>query len=186
LWSTRDVAFVIFLALVSFLYSAFVGQLGMLVTGILGFNYLFFWGHAILIGFGLLVYEGRRWRFFSQSFIVALLTLPTFQSGTPFDIFARIPMVVNAFLIDILFNTFYSYFRAKNRLAWWLALTNIVWMLTIPIIFVINMTLFYPPQALTNWLTVFFLLLPLTLIEMVVGAYISYKWYKRLKKDDVL
>jgi hypothetical protein len=143
-------------------------------------------GHAILIGFGLLVYEGRRWRFFSQSFIVALLTLPTFQSGTPFDIFARIPMVVNAFLIDVLFNTFYSYFREKNRLAWWLAVTNIVWMLTIPIIFVINMTLFYPPQALTNWLTVFFLLLPLTLIEMVVGAYISYKWYKRLKKDDIL
>lgn len=183
MWSSKDVGLIITLAVVSFLYSALIGQLGNLFTGILGFNYLFFWGHAILIAFSFLMYEGRRWRFFSQSIIVALLTLPTYQSGEPFDILARIPMIIVSFLIDILFNTYYSYFKERNKLGLWVIITNIVWMLIIPLLFTVNMSLFYTIQALNNWLNIFFLLLPLTLIEMIVGAFFAYRLYNRLKRE---
>ncbi|MEJ2281082.1 MAG: hypothetical protein P8X97_04095 [Candidatus Bathyarchaeota archaeon] len=185
MWSSRDVAIIIVLAVVSFLYTVFVGQLGNLLTGVLGFNYFFFWGHAILIAFGLLIYEGRRWRFLTQGIIVALLTLPTYQSGLPFDITARIPMVANSFLIDILFNSAYGYFKKKNRLLLWIMITNIVWILIIPFLFVINMSIFYSNQALSMWLDIYFMLFPITFIEMVIGAYIGYKLHNRIEMEEI-
>ena len=184
MWNSRDIAVIIVLAVVSFLYSVFIGQLGNLFTGVLGFNYFFFWGHAILIAFGLLVYEGRRWRFFAQGIIVALLTLPTYQSGLPFDIIARIPMVVNSFLIDILFNTGWRYFKKKNQLLLWIIISNIVWIVFIPFLLVLNMSIFYSAQVLTTWLNVYFMLFPLTFIEMVVGAYIGYKLFTRINSEE--
>lgn len=185
MWSSRDVAVIIVLAVVSFLYSVFIGQLGNLFTGVLGFNYFFFWGHAILIAFGLLIYEGRRWRFLTQGIIVALLTLPTYQSGLPFDILARIPMVANSLIIDILFNTGWRYFKKKNRLLWWIILTNIVWILIIPFLFVLNMSIFYSTQALANWLNIYFMLFPLTFTEMIIGAYIGYKLFNRINSEKI-
>jgi hypothetical protein len=184
-WSSKDTAVIIFLAVISFLYTVFVGQLGNLLTGVLGFNYFFFWGHSILIAFGLLIYEGRRWRFFAQGIIVALLTLPTYQSGLPFDIIARIPMVANSFLIDIIFNTGWKYFEKKNKLLWWIIITNIVWILFIPFLFVLNMSIFYSAHALTTWLNIYFMLFPITFVEMVVGAYIGFKLFNRIKSEEM-
>lgn len=185
MWSSRDIAAIIVLAVVSFLYSVFVGQLGNLLTGVLGFNYFFFWGHAILIAFGLLIYEGRRWRFLTQGIIVALLTLPTYQSGLPFDFIARIPMIANSFLIDILFNTGRGYFEKKNRLLWWIIITNIAWIIFIPFLLVLNMSIFYSTQALTAWLNIYFMLFPITFIEMVAGAYVGYKLFNRIKFEKI-
>ena len=62
---SRDITLVILLAVVSFVYTVFVGQLGNLLTGIQGLNYLVIIGHMIFISYGFLMYEGRRWRLFS-------------------------------------------------------------------------------------------------------------------------
>lgn len=186
MWESRDLALVIILAVVSFVYSLFVGQLGNLFTGILGLNFLFFVGHAIFICFGFLMYEGRRWRFFLQTILVALLTLPTHQSGAPFDVLARIPMIAISFFTDLIFNSVYIFFKKRNRLIWWAILIAVGWLLMIPLFVILNMLIFYPPEVLTMWVNVFLSLFPVTLIEMIIGAYIANKIYGRVRKEKVV
>ena len=115
MWRSRDLSLVILLAVVSFVYTVFVGQLGNLLTGIQGLNYLFIIGHMIFISFGFLMYEGRRWRLFLQGVLAALLTLTTALSGAPFDPLSKIPMIAVSFLADLIFNSLYGFFKNKNK-----------------------------------------------------------------------
>jgi len=181
-WNSRDLALVILLAVVSFIYSAFIGQLGAMVTGILGFNYFFMIGHAIFISFGFLIYEGRRWRFLLQSILVAFLTLPTFQSGAPFDVLARMPMIIGAFFSDLIFNSFYRLFQRREKLVWWAILVAVLFLIITPIFMALTRFIFYPPEAFALYVNVYLLLFPVTMAEAILGGYISYKLFIRIKK----
>jgi len=182
MWKSRDLALVILLSVVSFLYTVFVGQLGNLITGVLGLNYIFIFGHAIFISFGFLMYEGRRWRFLLQTTLVALLTIPTYMSGMPFDVLARIPMIIGAFFSDLILNSVYAVFRKRNRLVLWGTLAVFVFLIFTPFFVAMNMFLFYAPEVFTMYVTVYFLLLPVTIVEVVVGSIVGYKICKRVKK----
>src|SRR3972149_7816878 len=182
MWKSRDLALVILLSVVSFLYTVFVGQLGNLITGVLGLNYIFIFGHAIFISFGFLMYEGRRWRFLLQTTLVALLTIPTYMSGMPFDVLARIPMIIGAFFSDFILNSVYAAFRKRNRLVLWGTLAVFVFLIFTPFFVAMNMFLFYAPEVFTMYVTVSFLLLPVTIVEVVVGSIVGYKICKRVKK----
>lgn len=182
MWKSRDLALVIILAVVSFIYSIFVGQLGNLITGIQGFNYLFIVGHAIFISFGFLMYEGRRWRLLLQGVLAALLTLTTYLSGAPFDVLSKMPMIATSFFGDLIFNSFYTFFKNRNRLIWLAILVAVGFVFMLPIFVTLNMFFFYPPEALTMYINVYLLLLPLTIIETVIGGYLGYRIYERVKK----
>ncbi len=181
MWGTRDLTLVILLAVVSFIYTQLIGQLGNLVTGIQGFNYFFIIGHMIFVSFGFLIYGGRRWRLLLQGILAALLTLTTFLSGAPFDIVSKIPMILTSFFGDLIFNSFYSRFENQNKLNWLALLVVIGYMLILPVFVSLNMFLFYPPQALNSYISVYVLLFPVTLIETIIGGYIGYQIYRRVK-----
>ena len=182
MWESRDIALVIILAVASFIYTVFVGQLGNMITGILGLNYIFIFGHAIFISVGFLLYEGRRWRFLLQTVLVALLTIPTYMSGQPFDILARMPMSIGAFFTDSIVNSMYSFFNIRKKLAFWAFFAVLIFLITTPFFVALNMLLFYPPQVFSMYVNVYFLLLPVTIIEIVIGSYMGYKIHKRIKK----
>lgn len=184
MWESRDIALIIVLAVSSFIYSFFVGQLGNLITGILGLNYLFVFGHAIFISFGFLIYEGRRWRFLLQSILVVLLTLPTHQSGAPYDVLARMPLIIGAFFSDLIFNSIYKTFRKHNKLIWWAIIVAVVFLLIIPFFIALNMLLFYAPEVFTLYVNVYLLLFPVTMIEAIIGGFIGYRIYERIKKPS--
>jgi len=186
MWSSRDLTLVIILAVVSFIYTVLIGQLGNLFTGILGLNYFFIGGHAVFISFGFLMYEGRRWRFLIQSILVALLTLPTHQSGAPFDVLARIPMIASSFIFDLIFNSIYTFFRKRNRLVWWAILVAVVYLLITPFFVALNLFMFYPPEVFTLFMNVVLLMLPVIIIESIAGAYIANKIYRRVRKVQKL
>jgi len=181
LWETRDLTLVILLAVVSFIYTQLIGQLGNVITGIQGFNYFFIIGHMIFISFGFLIYGGRRWRLLLQGILAALLTLTTFLSGVPFDIVSKIPMVLTSFFGDLIFNSFYSRFENRNKLNLLALLVVIGYMLMLPVFVSLNMFLFYLPQALNSYLSVYVLLFPVTLIETIIGGFIGYQIFKRVK-----
>jgi len=172
---------VILLAVVSFIYTQFIGQLGNVITGIQGFNYFFIVGHMIFISFGFLMYGGRRWRLLLQGTLAALLTLTTFLSGVPFDIVSKIPMILTSFFGDVIFNSFYSRFENQNRLKWLALLVVIGYMLMLPVFVSLNMFLFYLPQALNSYTSVYVLLFPVTLIETIIGGFFGYQIFKRVK-----
>jgi hypothetical protein len=184
LWESRDLTLVIIIAVVSFVYTTFVGQLGNLITGIQGLNYLFIVGHMIFISFGFLMYEGRRWRLFLQGVLAALLTLTTYLSGAPFDPLSKMPMIVTSFFGDLIFNSLYTFFKERNKLLWLAILLVIGYMLMLPVFVALNMYLFYPPQALTMYINVYLLLLPVTIVETIVGAIIGTMIYRRVRKES--
>ena len=182
MWHSRDLTLVILLAVVSFVYTIFVGQLGNLLTGIQGLNYLFIIGHMIFISFGFLMYEGRRWRLFLQGVLAALLTLTTALSGAPFDPLSKIPMIAVSFFADLIFNSFYGFFKNKNKLIWLAIIVVLGYAFILPVFVIVNMTLFYTPQILNMYLSVYLLLLPVTIVETIMGGLIGTLIYKRVNK----
>lgn len=185
-WRSRDLALVIILAVVSFVYTTFVGQLGNMLTGIQGLNYLFIIGHMIFISFGFLMYGGRRWRLFLQGVLAALLTLTTYLSGSPFDPLSKIPMIATSFFGDLIFNSFYDFFKTRGKLVWLAVLVVLGYAFMLPVFVTVNMTLFYPPQVLVLYLEVYLLLLPVTITETIIGAFIGYSIYKRIAKEKII
>jgi hypothetical protein len=181
LWRSRDLALVIMISVLSLIYTTFVGQIGNIITGISSFNYLFTIGHAILISVALLLYEGRRWRLFAQCVLVAILFTPTYQGGTPFDLLSRLPIIVDAFFVDIVFNSVYGFFEKRNQLIWWAILSVIIYCTTNPFYFMLNMYLFYPTEILIPFVNVAFFMLPVIFIESIIGGYLGYKIYERVK-----
>ena len=105
MWPSNDLALVVFLAILNLIFTALLGQMAWLVSGIPGSNMVFSIGYAILISFALLVFEGRRWRFFTQSVLIIVLALPTYLNGPPFDVIIRLPVFLNALHGDLLFNS---------------------------------------------------------------------------------
>ena len=183
-WSSKDLTLIIILAATSFVYSMLLVQLPNLITGIVGLNYFFMVGHGIIISLSLLIYNGRRWRFAFQSTLLGLLLIPTFSMGSPFDVLARIPMILAGFLGDLIFNSFHQIFKTNNKLMWWsifAALFSILLNLTLTFL---NMYLFYPPEVLTSFVAVITLLSPVVIIESVIGGYIGYNVFERIKETN--
>ena len=181
MWPSGDLAFVIIIAVATFVYSTLIGQLGNLITGIHGFNYLFIIGHAIFLSFGFLIYEGRRWRLLLQGIVGAFLTLATALSGTPFDPISKIPMILNSFFGDLIFNSLYSLFKKRNKLVWLAIIVALGFVLMMPLYVSLNMFLFYPLQALSMYISVYLLLFPVTIVETVIGGYLGFRIYERVK-----
>jgi hypothetical protein len=179
---SKDISFAISFALVSFGYTLFVGQIGTMITGIAGINYIFAIGHAIIMSVSLLVYRGRRWRFFFQSLLLTLLIIPTHMAGTPFDALARIPMVINNFFADLLFNSLYGFFQRVNRLVWWATLAAITTTLLDSFFTVIIWSQIYSPEFMATYVNVVILMIPVIIVEAVAGGYLGYKIYGRVEK----
>ena len=182
MWRSRDLALVITISVLSLIYTTFVSQIGNMLTGISSFNYLFTIGHAILISVALLLYEGRRWRLFAQCILVAIIFIPTYQGGTPFDPLARLPIIVDGFLVDIVFNSSYGFFEKRNQLIWWAILSVTIYCTTNPFFYMLNLYLFYPTEILISFMSVAFFMLPVIFIESVIGGYFGYKIYERVKR----
>jgi hypothetical protein len=121
LWTSKDLALVIVLSVIGFVYTVVVFQLGFLVSGIPGSNYLFIIGQAIWITLTFLLFKGKRWRLTLAITIFGLLTLPTSAMGAPYNILPRIPLILNALQSDIIMNTIYVQFK-KIKLNWFVML----------------------------------------------------------------
>jgi len=186
MWESRDLTLVIIISVVSFVYSALVSQLPNLITGVPGFNYLFIFGHGIFISFGLLMYEGRRWRFLLQNILVMFLTLPTFQTGAPFDVLARMPIIESSFISDLIFTGIYPLFQKRSRLLWWSIIVTVVFILQSAILISLNMFLFYSSEVLSSFVSVYMMLLPLIIAEAAFGALIGYRAWRKLQKTTII
>ncbi len=159
-----------------------MAQVGNIITGFQTFGFLFVIGHAIFISIGLLMYRDRRWRFFFQSVLFALLIIPTYGIGAPFDVLARLPILTSTFFADLVFNSFYDFFKSRKRLLIWAILAATVYWIINPLFVALNMLLFYPPQLLNAYVTAAIILSPVSIIECVIGGYFGYKIYLRVSK----
>ena len=127
------------------------------------------------------MYKGKRWRLFSQGIISTLLYLifvnPSIRG-------VEMATLTNLFICDIIFNSFYGLFEQKKRLLWltfsfqifyWA--THAIWLL------VYNSFFFFSFEGLmTQWfIPIMSVLIPIMVIEGLIGGYTGYKIYGRVK-----
>jgi hypothetical protein len=180
MWNSKDVASVIFMAVLGVVSTALVVQMATLISGIQGANYVFTIIMAVQTSFSLLLYEGRRWRLLAQNAILTLLIMPLYLGGPPFSV-TKIQLIATAFVVDLLFNSFYKTFRNSSKLKLWSVLCTLVFYLIMPFFSLLIRTLFYSPEAVALYVNVILLLSPVIIIESAVGGYIGHQIYLRLR-----
>ena len=182
MWDSRDLALVILIAVASFVYTALIGQLGWLFTGIPGSNQIFTIGHGILVSLAFLIYQGRRWRFLLQQSLFAILVIPTFLLGTPFEVLPRVAIIMHAIQGDIVFNSLYGFFKRRNKLLWWSVFNAVEFFIVVKFVNILWFSLIYPPEFVTTFINTTLLLAPLSIGGTFFGGIIGYKIYQRIKK----
>jgi hypothetical protein len=179
--NSKDVGRVIFMAVLAVVSSAFIVQIATLISGIQGANYIFTIIMALQTSFSLLLYQGRKWRLLAQNAILTLLIMPLYLGGTPFSI-TKIHLIPTAFVVDLLFNSFYKTFRDWSKLRLWSILCTLMFYLIMPFFSLLIRTLFYSPEAVALYVNVILLLSPVIIIEAIAGGYLGHQIYLRLKK----
>jgi phosphate/sulfate permease len=182
MWSSRDIALVALFPVVNVIYTYLVGQLGWLLFGVPGSNMALIIGGVIINSVALLMFEGRRWRFLLMSVIFVILILPTNLVGNPFDIFPKIPSIINAIQADLLFNSLYGFFNKRNQLKLWSVICLVEFFLVNPLLTSIAFTFLFPPAFVSAFINVIIFLLPVSIAESVIGALIGFKIYEKAKK----
>jgi hypothetical protein len=181
---TRDITTIIVMAVLQFVLAASVVQMGTLITGIAGASFLFTIILAIPISFSVLMYEGRRWRIFIQLTLFTLLAMPTTIGGTPFNPAPRLSSLATAFLIDVIANSFYGFFKQHSKMLGWAILTSTLYWIMTPFLKIVVSSVFYTPEFVESFTNVVLCLLPIIIAEAIIGGYIGHKIYNYQSKPN--
>ena len=179
---TRDLSLVIVFAVLNFVILLITNQITSLIPLNIGLSYVFTVLYAINASVAWLMYEGRRWRILAQAIIFNTLAA-VFVPSRVFVL--SIAGIVHALTADLIFNSFYGYFRLQNKLLLWIILLQSFFWATSPLwALVFLASLVYP---LENVLTIFFIPtmtigLPIMIVEAIAGGFIGYKIYRRVEK----
>jgi hypothetical protein len=184
LWSSREIALVVVFAVLIVIFGLFIGRLaGMIQIPPFGAStaYLLSIFYSIIHSLAFLMYKGKRWTLFSQAIISSLLTMAL---GAPIS---GIPMatITNLFICDVIFNSYYGVFEQKKRLLWLTLSFQILYWATHAIwLLVYNSIFFYSFEGLMEFwfIPIMLILIPIMVIEGVIGGYIGYKIYRRVEK----
>ena len=179
---SRDIALIIMFAVLNVVLMVLIGQVPELTTGIPAIGYAFNIFYAITGSIALLMYEGRRWRIFTQSLLFNSLAIFLVRIYTPI---AAVVSILASFIMDVVFNSFYESFRRRNKLLWWGILSQVYSHTTQPIWTLLFVSLLLAPfeAVLRTWFfPVICVVLPVIIIEAIAGGYIGYKTYLRVSK----
>lgn len=178
---SKDLSTVIAISVAGLVYVIITNPFSTFVSGIPFFRYIFSIGNVILISLALLLYSGKRWRFFLQGILISLLTLPIY-GGTPnFNmIVGALIIIINSLHGDLLFNTYYSVFKQKNKLKQWAILTTTQFYLAAILLNLLNYYLFFYSIDITTFLSPLLIVVPIIVIECYIGGNIGFKIFQRI------
>jgi hypothetical protein len=185
MWNSKDLTLIIVFAALGTVYTVFVTHAANQMTGITGASFLFIIGYAVFISAQLLLFRGKRWRFLVSSTIFVVLIIPTSFAGAPFDVLARIPVIISAATLDFMFNSVYGFFEKRNKLLLLTLIFAVEYNLASPYIGIIFNHVFYPPEYVAALANAVMLMAPIIVIESIAGGYMGYKVYQRTKKVQI-
>jgi hypothetical protein len=177
---SRDITLIVMFAVLTFVFQALIGQIPNLITGIPGIGYVFTIVYSIIQSVAFLMYEGRRWRIFAQGLLFSLIAFPIIPT---FTLPAAMAAILNSFLVDIVFNSFYESFKKKNMLFRWIFLNQVYYWATLPFWLLPFLSLVAPIQEVIQiwFIPLMSVMIPIMIIEAITGSYIGYKIYKRVE-----
>jgi len=177
---SRDLGLIIVFAVMNFIFMLIIGQVARAIP-IYGIGYVFIIFYSIIASVAWLMYEGRRWRIFAQGLLFNSLTLLFIPSrGSPIVLGA----LANVFIVDLIFNSVYGFFKKKNILIWWIIILQVFFWVAAPLFDVVFLSLLVYPfeMVLKNYfIPLISLMLPVMIIEAIAGAYIGYRLYRRVE-----
>lgn len=179
---SKDLALIIMFAVLNLVIMILIGQVPELITGIPAIGYAFIIFYAITQAVAILTYEGRRWRLLMQSFVFNIIALLSVAVWTQI---AALASLISSLIMDVFFNSVYGYFKSKDKLLWFAVLSQVFSWTSQPIWTLFFVSLFMAPfeNVLRNWfISLILVFYPLIVIEAVVGGYLGYKIYQRVKK----
>ena len=179
---SRDIAIIIMLGVTGFIFMALIGQIPNLISGIPGITYAFHIVYSILQSISWLMFEGRRWRIVAQGLLISLLASTVIPMWTTA---VALSTIVNMLIVDLVFNSFHGVFERKKKLLQWLILGQVYYWSTHSLwVLLFSSLLFYPFEAvMNNWfIPIMSVMLPVIIIEAVVGSYVGYRIYRRVEK----
>ncbi|KON32047.1 MAG: hypothetical protein AC479_07935 [miscellaneous Crenarchaeota group-6 archaeon AD8-1] len=181
---SKDLAATIMFAVLGFAFLILIAQIPYLITGVPGVGYVFNIFYNIIYSFSLLYYKGKRWLFLLQGIIFQLLTLVVPGSYAPTILVAKIPFLINVFILDVVFNSLYSFFRKNNNLVWWSILGQVYFWTAQPFLILLFFSLFVFIEGIsTAWfIPIMSIMLPIMIIEAIIGGYIGFRIYHRYEK----
>lgn len=181
----KDLSTVIFISVAGLIYVALISPLSTFVSGIPFFRYIFSIGNVVLISLALLLYAGKRWRFFLQGILISLLTLPIYGGTVNFNIIAgAVMIIINSLHGDLLFNSYYSSFKKKNKLKLWAILTTTQFYLVSILLNLLNYYLFFYSIDITTYLSPLLIVIPIIIVECYIGGNIGFRIFQRIDNKN--
>jgi len=184
MWKSRDLALAIILAGTSFVYSASTVQLTSVITGIPGVGYIFTIGTVTIFGIAFLLFEGRRWRFFVMTILYNMLLTSVLVNRGSFHIFRIIPALTATFIQDALFNSVYGFFEKRKKLKWLSILLGFEGLTVDAFMRILMYPFLMPPEYTSTYFSVTLMMLPVILLNGVLGGYFAFKIYERIRKPE--
>ena len=114
--------------------------------------------------------------------IFTLLIIPTSLGGTPFDPVSRLGGFATAFLVDLLVNSLYGVFKKHEKMVFWSVLVSVVYWALNPFFSTVVKFLFFSPEVMEAFLNVVLVLLPIIIVEAIIGGIVGHQIYQRLQK----
>ena len=182
---SRDIALIIMFAVLTVVFRLLIGRIvGMIVIPPFGSStaYLLSIFFSIIHSLAFLMYKGKRWRLFSQGIISTLLYLTLVN---PSIRGIEMATLTNLFIADVIFNSFYGFFEQKKRLLWLTFLFQVYYWTTHAIWLLLYNSLFFYSFAglMEHWfIPIMSILIPIMVIEGLIGGYAGYKLYRRVEK----
>ena len=183
MWNSKEIGLIIIFSVLNFVYTALVGQMAWFISGVPGTNLLLIIGGVVINSVALLYFKGRRWRFAIYQILFAMLSIPTFFLGVPFDVVSRLPLVIAGLVTDVFLNGVYHFFAKKKILKLWVIIDMNVYFLITPLISLIYFSVLYEPGYVSFFVNNVIILIPIIIAESTIGAVIGYNIYERLKKE---
>jgi hypothetical protein len=177
--TSRDLALIAMFVALSFVFKELFGQIEAF-TGIPGSDFALTIVYSIIQSVAYLMYGGRRWRILAQALLINLLYLLFIPTWIPPVLMATI---LNWFIVDIVFNSFYGKFERDNRLFRWILALQIYSWTTYSFMLLPFLALFISTEvAITYFVTIGIIWLPITIAQAVAGSYIGYKIFRRVER----
>jgi hypothetical protein len=186
LWRSKDVAFIVFFSVLSFINFSTLVQFLVAAIPIPGIIYCIDVGGAIIFGVSFLMYEGRRWRVLAQGLLILVFGFySSYNGNAALYLITLFPWVLRLLIADSVFNSLYGRFKARNRLLWLSILAVLFFFGVGPFLAVLFFWLFpvyFPASILTPIMITVTLALPVIIALSVTGGYLGFKIYKRVEK----
>ena len=183
---TRELSLIILFGVTAFIYQSSIGQLPLIITGIPGLGFILVIGLRIIFGTAFLIFEGKRWRYFMCYIIFCFLLSFVHLFLIPYYIFANIPSLINSFIGDLFFNSFYKKFQRQNWLKW-LVMVQLTFSSTLDIFLrILILPILMPPEFTSIFTVVTITLLPLVMFYGLIGGYVAFKIYSMVDKPLIV